>query len=181
MKKILTLTLAAVSAIGLSAQVPSGGKKISNELIGIFFEDISSAADGGLCAERLQNGAFEYSPIEKDGWGAGTAWRFARPGHSLGYMEQRQQNPVHSDNRNYMHVVAEHIGHHGSPTDLTGIGLQNTGFDGIPVKKGEAFDFSAFFRNTDGKEKDIRVVLAKPAKDWLSSPIAIGEIGRAHV
>lgn len=70
MKKILTLTLAAVSAIGLSAQVPSGGKKISNELIGIFFEDISSAADGGLCAERLQNGAFEYSPIEKDGWGA---------------------------------------------------------------------------------------------------------------
>ena len=51
MKKILTLTLAAVSAIGLSSQVPSGGKKISNELIGIFFEDISSAADGGLCAE----------------------------------------------------------------------------------------------------------------------------------
>ena len=176
MKKILTLTLAAVSAIGLSAQVPLGGKKISNELIGIFFEDISSAADGGLCAERLQNGAFEYSPIEKDGWGAGTAWKFARPGHSLGYMEQRQQDPVHPNNRNYMHVVAEHIGHHGSPTDLTGIGLQNTGFDGIPVKKGESFDFSAFFRNTDGKEKDIRIVLAKPAKDWLSSPIAIGEI-----
>lgn len=141
MKKILTLTLAAVSAIGLSAQVPLGGKKISNELIGIFFEDISSAADGGLCAERLQNGAFEYSPIEKDGWGAGTAWKFARPGHSLGYMEQRQQDPVHPNNRNYMHVVAEHIGHHGSPTDLTGIGLQNTGFDGIPVKKGESFDY----------------------------------------
>ena len=39
MKKILTLTLTAVSAIGLSAQVPSGGKKISNELIGIFFDD----------------------------------------------------------------------------------------------------------------------------------------------
>lgn len=31
-------------------------KRISDKLIGIFFEDISRAADGGLCAELLQNG-----------------------------------------------------------------------------------------------------------------------------
>ena len=59
-----------VTSLGMSAQkpitAPAGGKQISDELIGIFFEDISSAADGGLYAELVQNGSFEYSPAEKD-------------------------------------------------------------------------------------------------------------------
>ena len=54
-KKLFSLTILACAATGLMAQ-PAGGKKISNELIGIFFEDISSSADGGLCAELVQNG-----------------------------------------------------------------------------------------------------------------------------
>ena len=39
-------------------------KAISDKLIGIFFEDISYAADGGLYAELVQNRDFEYT--EKD-------------------------------------------------------------------------------------------------------------------
>ena len=82
-KKLFSLTILACSAVGLMAQ-PAGGKKISDELIGIFFEDISSSADGGLSAELVQNGSFEYNPSERDGWGAATAWKTVRPGHSLG-------------------------------------------------------------------------------------------------
>ena len=45
----------AAASMGLSAQkpmtAPAGGKAISNELIGIFFEDINNSADGGLYAE----------------------------------------------------------------------------------------------------------------------------------
>lgn len=41
--------------------------RISDKLIGIFFEDISRAADGGLCAELLQNGDFEYNGEKKGG------------------------------------------------------------------------------------------------------------------
>ena len=41
----------AAATMGLSAQkpmtAPAGGKAISNELIGIFFEDINNSADGG--------------------------------------------------------------------------------------------------------------------------------------
>ena len=55
-KKLFSLTILACAAVGLMAQ-PAGGKKISNELIGIFFEDISSSADGGICAELVQNGS----------------------------------------------------------------------------------------------------------------------------
>ena len=87
-----------MSAIGMLGQkpmqAPAGGKPISDNLIGIFFEDISSSADGGLNAELIQNGSFEYSPIERDGWGPGTAWRVTRPGHSLGNLEVKQQDPI---------------------------------------------------------------------------------------
>ena len=79
-------------------KAPKGGKQISDELLGIFFEDISHAADGGIFAELVQNGSFEYSPIERDGWGAGTAWRFSRPGHSLGRIEPRMDKPLHPNN-----------------------------------------------------------------------------------
>jgi alpha-L-arabinofuranosidase len=175
LKKFLTLSLTAASALSLMAQAPAGGKKISNELLGIFFEDISSSADGGLCAELLQNGSFEYSPIEKDGWGAGTSWRFIRPGHSLGTLEVRQQNPVHPNNPNYMHVTVERVKEYYDYKGWKGVGLQNDGFEGIRVKKGEKFDFSAFFRNTDGKDKEYRIVLAQPSREWGKDPKAVGE------
>lgn len=56
MNKRLILGAFLFSAVmGANAQKamtpPAGGKAISDELIGIFFEDISSAADGGLYAE----------------------------------------------------------------------------------------------------------------------------------
>ena len=84
-KTILCAALLAAS-MGMSAQnsmkAPKGGKAISDELIGIFFEDISSSADGGLYAELVQNGSFEFNANEKDGWGPATAWKVIRPGHS---------------------------------------------------------------------------------------------------
>ena len=49
--------------------MPQKSHRISDKLIGIFFEDINRAADGGLCAELLQNGDFEYDG-EKNGWNA---------------------------------------------------------------------------------------------------------------
>ena len=92
-KRSMMAALLVAATLGMNAQrpmsAPKGGKAISDELIGIFFEDISSAADGGLYAELLQNGSFEYNPSEKDGWGPGTAWKSIRPGHSLGYVEVR--------------------------------------------------------------------------------------------
>ena len=111
-RRLLTVCLCATS-LGLCAQssmkAPNGGKMISDELIGIFFEDISSSADGGLYAELLQNGSFEYSPAERDGWGAGTAWRQCRPGHSLGTMEVRKDNPIHPNNPTYLRLHAERV------------------------------------------------------------------------
>ena len=178
-RKLITLTLLAATTIAAVAakpiKAPAGGKKISNELIGIFFEDISSSADGGLCAELIQNGSFEFSPSERDGWGPGTAWRSVRPGHSLGYIEPRQQDPIHPNNPNYMRLNIERVGMYYDYNGWTGVGIQNDGYDGILLKAGEKYDFSVFLRNPDGKDKEVRAVLVVQGRGFRAQPTVIAD------
>lgn len=156
----LAATLGApLTASAQKVKAPIGGKEISKDLIGIFFEDISYSADGGLYAELIQNGSFEYNPSERDGWGAGTEWRFLRPGHSLGYMRPEMADPIHKNNPTYMRLHVERVGHYYDFNGWTGVGMRNDGFDGIAVKAGAKYDFSVFLRNVDNKNKEMRVVL----------------------
>ncbi len=180
MNKKLFLGVALLAAsMGANAQkamsAPAGGKAISDELIGIFFEDISSSADGGLYAELTQNGSFEYSPVERDGWGAGTAWRQIRPGHSLGRMEVRMDQPIHPNNPTYMRLHVERVKEYYDYKGWKGYGLENQGFDGIPVKAGAKYDFSAFLRNVKGEAKVVRIVLTAPQPGWGSDPKMLAE------
>ena len=178
-RKLIAMAVIASLAVGATAakpvKAPAGGKKISNELIGIFFEDISSSADGGLCAELIQNGSFEFSPSERDGWGPGTAWRSVRPGHSLGYIEPRQQDPIHPNNPNYMRLNIERVGHYYDYNGWTGVGIQNDGYDGILLKGGEKYDFSVFLRNPDGKDKEVRAVLMVPGRGFRAQATVLAD------
>ena len=170
MKQMTIFAALVMAALGLNAQkpmtAPAGGKAISDELIGIFFEDISSAADGGLYAELLQNGSFEFSPAERDGWGPGTAWQQVRPGHSLGKLEVRMDNPLHPNNPTYMRLKTERVKEYHDYAGWKGFGLQNNGFDGISVKAGAKYNFSVFLR---GENIQVRVALVEP-QGWGKNP-----------
>ena len=178
-RKLILMAVCASFMFGVTAakpvKAPAGGKKISNELIGIFFEDISMSADGGLCAELIQNGSFEFSPSERDGWGPGTAWRSVRPGHSLGYIEPRQQDPIHPNNPNYMRLNIERVGMYYDYNGWTGVGIQNDGYDGILLKGGDKYDFSVFLRNPDGKDKEVRAVLMVPGRGFRAQATVLAD------
>ena len=169
---LISAAFMAVS-LGVSAQkvmkAPAGGKAISDELIGIFFEDISSSADGGLYAELVQNGSFEYSPAERDGWGAGTAWKQVRPGHSLGTLEVRKCKGIHKNNPTYMRLHTERVKEYYDYKGWKGFGIQNDGFEGISVKAGEKYNLSLFMRNVSGEGKSVRVALVEP-QGWGKDP-----------
>ena len=166
------------AVLGANAQkpmtAPAGGKAISDELIGIFFEDISSSADGGLFAELLQNGSFEFSPAEKDGWGPGTAWKTVRPGHSLGYIQpvtvstidKGFTSPYNSNTQMRLHV--ERAREFKDYKGWRGFGIQNDGFGGISVKSGAKYDFSMRLANIDNA-KQVRVALVEP-QGWGRDP-----------
>lgn len=182
-KRTTFAALLAAATLGVNAQkpmtAPQGGKAISDELIGIFFEDISSSADGGLFAELLQNGSFEFSPAEKDGWGPGTAWKTVRPGHSLGYIQPVTANKVdNSFTHSYisntcMRIHAERTREFYDFKGWRGFGIENGGFEGISVKNGAQYDFSMRLANV-GAAKQLRVVLVE-SQGWGKDPKLLAE------
>lgn len=119
-------------------------KPISDKLIGIFFEDINYAADGGLYAELVQNRDFEYTAQE---WGGERfspqyAWSLVDGGEADAHVQPLQiadEQPLHPNNPHYAVV----------PVAKPGIALQNSGYDGITLKKGEKYDCSFFARVTE--------------------------------
>lgn len=115
-------------------------KAISDKLMGIFFEDISYAADGGLYAELVQNRDFEYSADDRKGWKPETAWLSNKP------ITIKTDNPLSINNPHYA-VIAR------------GDTLYNNGWDGISVKPEEAFDFSVYLRTAEGKKNQVLVSL----------------------
>ena len=137
-------------------------KRISSKLMGIFFEDISRAADGGLNAEMLQNGDFEYDKEDrKHQWSATTAWQ----GVELSAISQ--ESGVSKNNPHYAVVGATPI--------------YNIGWDGLAVKRGAAiegkagkhqdalYDVSFYARNLDGKSKQLTVALVDKVGELIAS------------
>ncbi len=119
---------------------PSQTKAISDKLIGVFFEDISRAADGGLYAELIQNRDFEYTPADRREWTATTAWQSNKP------IVVKTDVPLSKNNPHYV-VMA--------PKDT----LYNIGWDGITAGPNEQFDFSVYLRNENGGKNQVVVTL----------------------
>ena len=117
---------------------PNQEKTISDKLIGIFFEDISYAADGGLYAELIQNRDFEYTSKDHRGWNATTAWHSNKP------IEISSEHPLHPNNPHYVIMAMDT--------------LWNEGWDGIVVEKGKKYDFSMFVF-AGGQKQDFLVQL----------------------
>jgi hypothetical protein len=92
-------------------------KAISPDLMGIFFEDISYAADGGLYAELIQNRDFEYTSDDHRGWNAQTAWKLEGDGTTWTI---ETKAPIHKNNAHYSNLR----------TTTPGAKLINEGWDG---------------------------------------------------
>lgn len=126
-------------------------KDISDKLVGVFFEDISYAADGGLYAEMVQNRDFEYTSCDRKDWMASTAWR------SAGGLKIMTDKPLSKNNPHYAVLT----------TDT----LYNTGWDGMLVRKGESYDFSFRVRNIGGRAKRFTVALVDGGRTLASARI----------
>jgi alpha-L-arabinofuranosidase len=129
---------------------PERARPISDMLLGVFFEDINYAADGGLYAELVENRDFEYTPDDRSGrdenWNARHSWNLRGEGTSF-IIDSTM--PLHPNNPHYAVLDVQ------KPGAL----LQNNGFDGIAVKKGEKYDFSVYTRQGNGGTGKFRVLL----------------------
>ncbi|MCC8169882.1 MAG: S-layer homology domain-containing protein [Oscillospiraceae bacterium] len=96
------------------------GKDISDIMWGLFFEDINSAADGGLYAELVQNRSFEIEDNEHL-----YSWE------TDGDVSVNTENPIHENNPTYITLGA-------------GASVTNDGFQGMSVTAGEKYNFSMY-------------------------------------
>ena len=123
---------------------------ISDKLIGIFFEDLSHAADGGLYAEMVQNRDFEYSSKDKSriiGWGPKFAWNV----DGIAQFTIAEGNPIHENNPHYAVLSVE----------KEGASFVNAGFDGFALKAGEKYIFSFFSKKIGNQGTKVLVRLVE--------------------
>lgn len=130
---LITTAIALITAMPLSAQsntfdinLKKTGAPIQNTMYGIFFEDINYAADGGLYAELVKNRSFEF-PNSLQGW------------KTFGNVQVLNDGPFE---RNPHYVRLSDPGHAHKHT-----GLDNEGFFGIGIVRGEQYNFSVWARS----------------------------------
>lgn len=135
-KRLLSCIIAASSLLGAYAQTHTFdvntkkvGAKVQPTMYGIFFEDINYAADGGLYGELVKNRSFEF-PDALMGWKA------------FGKFEVKNDGPFE---RCPHYVVLGYSGHNDAAT-----GLQNEGYFGIGIDKGEDYRFSVWAKAVSG-------------------------------
>ena len=107
------------------------GESISPDMIGLFFEDINYAADGGLYAELIENRSFEakeafgtpsqFYAIDDNGY----AWNPVSASSKWPSMKYVTGTPVSSVNPHYLRFEAS------EPNQ----GFSNKAYDGIYVKE----------------------------------------------
>lgn len=138
---------------------------IQSTMYGLFFEDINFGADGGLYAELIKNRSFEFDN-HLMGWEA------------FGNVKIKNEKPCFDKNPNYACLSFD--------DELTGTGLENSGFKGIGMKDGEKYRFSFFARNKGvnvlkvkvellGSDNSVRTnkVIEINANDWTKYEVEL--------
>ncbi len=185
-KKIFVLTILwsiAITWCHAQKAIPfRGGKQISTDLFGLFFEDINYAADGGLYAEMVQNRSFEYSPTDNRQWHPLSFWEYITPGFSYGKIAVETSSPVHINNPHYAELTIEHVGsvpdqpsrqgQQPLPASITtgrpGVGLKNSGFANTITQKGQQYNFSLFAKQLSDNPVELYVALQDPRGKMLA-------------
>lgn len=144
------------------------GHTIPKELIGLFFEDINFAADGGLYAEMIENRSFEareafgtpgnFYLVDDYGYG----WS------SYGYssdvkLQFVSGSPLSSANPHYMRVT----------TSSKNLGFKNKAYDGISLKKGMTYYVTFYARTVKFDGAHFNVFVEKNSKVYASSQVKV--------
>ena len=130
----------AAAPVTLLLGVDRPGASISKAMVGVFYEDINFAADGGLYPERVKNRSFEFpDPL--------MGWKRATP--APGTFTVRTETPVSAKNPHYLRIEG---------TDRAQpFGVMNDGFRGVAIEAGKSYVFSVVARRVGNGPSALRV------------------------
>lgn len=164
-------------------------KEISPDMIGLFFEDINFAADGGLYAEMIENRSFEavkslgenhnYVLTEDNlyAWSVATENDCSAPleptttaeptsTSESPLLELSSNEPVSEKNPHYLRFTAKNDGQ----------GFKNKAYDGISLKKGLKYKVSFYAREVNYPQGQLEIIIKKDGKIYAQSKINFNAI-----
>ncbi len=136
------------------------GAEINRDMIGLFFEDINYAADGGLYAEMIENRSFEamyndnktFNPVYDGGW----AWREYPDGK--GELVLKSDEPLNANNTHYLEFNAAR----GS--------FANAAYDGLAMRKGMVYHGS-FYAKTKDYAGAVKISAIKDGREIVAAEV----------
>ncbi|MBN2588996.1 MAG: carbohydrate binding domain-containing protein [Sedimentisphaerales bacterium] len=164
----------------------------SPDLYGIFYEEISRAGEGGLSAELVQNRDFEATNLP-DGWtqedtdiytakgrhynqwwdtdNPTLAWSLVADGDAEGSISLEKENPLNERNPHSIKLTATKIGKR--------IGVSNSGFWGMNIQQGEAYDLSFYARTEGSRTTTLNVSLENEDGSSVAASGKVENVGGA--
>ncbi len=167
---ILSTTLVAAEPLG-TIHVDGGadGVVVSPQMYGLFFEEINHSGDGGLYAELVRNRGLEDTQVPQgmkvengrlitpNGWrqrfrhdGPMPGWSLA--GEGSGSFELDDQRPLNEATPHSLRLKIDSI-------EDGRVGVANSGYWGMSIKEGEAYDLSLYARCNEDFEGSLVVTL----------------------
>lgn len=165
----ITAPLAAAPGPKVTVDAAAAGVPISPQMFGVFFEDINFGGDGGISAELVKNGSFEFTD-------AITGWRKVERTGAVGALGFVTEEAPFPRNPRYARLTVESVGE--------GFGLRNDGYRGMGVRQGARYAFSAMARVVAGEPHSLHVELLGERDVVLASaevPVTAGTWTRIGV
>lgn len=146
------------AAATVNVQVDKPTHQIPPTLWGIFFEDINLSADGGLYPELVRNRSFEDADKLEH-------WTFTKIGESSSEAAIDTSRPLNAFNKRSLKVKLD-----GPVT------LENSGYYGMGIAKGETYTFRAAFRGDNFSGPITVKIVSNDGRELASGEIRyIGE------
>lgn len=146
------------SIYSMNIDLDNEGVDISQQLIGLFYEDISASADGGLAPEQIKNNSFEnyinIQTVYETPHGDETTWKrhWYSSGSGKFNVISDAATGINENNSNYARLTGN-------------VTLKNYGYApnkkpqtaSIAIKKGRKFDFNVWTRADSDYSGEIKV------------------------
>ncbi len=150
-----TACMAAETGAALTVNADASGldesSQISPLLYGIFLEDINFAVDGGMYAQLVKNGSFEYGMLAKNAGQHGYSLS-SKEGLTLEVADGSEDGTCLNENNPHYAIITN--------TGSTREGIGNKGYlKGLAVSEGSSYSCSVYLKGLDGYTGPVELLI----------------------
>ncbi len=149
------------------------GVDISQELFGVFYEDINSAADGGLSAELVKNNSFEnyqnlHSTTSPEVKGDQNSWKLHWNSSNAANFVVERTAGLNRNNKNYAKITGNQtLSNHGF------VGRATLDKSAMAIRSGMKYDFSMYMKADSAYAGTVKVKVVDDAGNALTNEAAL--------